>query len=364
MAKPGLLRVILHLLNKKIYLKFGLFACLLCTQSLLIGQNPPPPVVAPCNLTVDAGPDITICLGMGEKLNGSVSAGAGITYSWEPPFGLSNPNILDPTANPTTTTTYTLTATQETANLIVNGGFETGNIAPSTTSYTLAPTPTDIATNAPDYYAILSVPQIAIAFGCNPPIGAYTMVIHGSSSANKDFWCQTISVSPNTDYKISYRVIGIPYILAPAPVIVCKVNGTSVGSVAAPSSLCGEVMADFTWNSGAATSASICLSNATLAGLGSMCAIDDIEVIGCCVAEDEVEVEVYELEVIIDPPIEIRCDNRPITLNASSPHTGAGFAIYVVGIWWRNDIRPDRRAFDPGQHSGILYIKSIRALRL
>lgn len=34
-----------------------------------------------------------------------------ITYSWSPTTGLSNPNIVNPTASPTTTTTYTMTAT-------------------------------------------------------------------------------------------------------------------------------------------------------------------------------------------------------------------------------------------------------------
>ena len=34
-----------------------------------------------------------------------------LTYSWSPSTGLSNPNIINPLANPSTTTTYTLTAT-------------------------------------------------------------------------------------------------------------------------------------------------------------------------------------------------------------------------------------------------------------
>lgn len=34
-----------------------------------------------------------------------------VTYSWSPTTGLSNPNIVNPTASPTTTTTYTMTAT-------------------------------------------------------------------------------------------------------------------------------------------------------------------------------------------------------------------------------------------------------------
>lgn len=46
------------------------------------------------------------------KLYTSVSGGTpGYTYSWSPAAGLSNPTIANPKANPTSTTTYTLTIT-------------------------------------------------------------------------------------------------------------------------------------------------------------------------------------------------------------------------------------------------------------
>jgi PKD repeat protein len=64
------------------------------------------PVVA------NAGPDRTILLGGSTTLAGSASGGlAPYTYSWTPTTGLSNPNIAQPTASPTVTTTYTLTVT-------------------------------------------------------------------------------------------------------------------------------------------------------------------------------------------------------------------------------------------------------------
>lgn len=57
--------------------------------------------------TVNAGPDQTIIATQAAaQLSGSGSAG---TYTWSPPAGLSATNILNPVANPTATTTYTLT---------------------------------------------------------------------------------------------------------------------------------------------------------------------------------------------------------------------------------------------------------------
>lgn len=59
-----------------------------------------------CNIQASAGADVSICIG------GSTTLGAsgGTTYAWTPTGGLSNPNIANPVASPTFTTTYTVTA--------------------------------------------------------------------------------------------------------------------------------------------------------------------------------------------------------------------------------------------------------------
>ncbi len=55
----------------------------------------------------NAGPDVGICIGNPTLLNAS----GGIAYSWLPTSGLSNPNVANPIASPTTTTIYTVTVT-------------------------------------------------------------------------------------------------------------------------------------------------------------------------------------------------------------------------------------------------------------
>ncbi|MCD6502315.1 VWA domain-containing protein, partial [bacterium] len=65
-------------------------------------------------LTADAGPDRYICLGTSTTIGGTPPAGGGVepySYSWSPSSGLSSTTIGNPTASPTTTTTYTLTVT-------------------------------------------------------------------------------------------------------------------------------------------------------------------------------------------------------------------------------------------------------------
>lgn len=60
-------------------------------------------------ISVDAGADLTVPSGTVIQLHGSTSAG---TYSWSPPFAVSDPNVLSPFTTPTETTTYALTAEQ------------------------------------------------------------------------------------------------------------------------------------------------------------------------------------------------------------------------------------------------------------
>lgn len=60
--------------------------------------NPPP---------VSVSPSQTICLGNYVTL----SASGGISYSWAPSTGLSNPNFQNPIANPTVSTQYSVTVT-------------------------------------------------------------------------------------------------------------------------------------------------------------------------------------------------------------------------------------------------------------
>jgi gliding motility-associated-like protein len=60
---------------------------------------------APPVLTM--GPDVTISEGASTVLNVSVTGNI-VSYKWTPSTGLNNPNIEDPKASPSSTTTYTL----------------------------------------------------------------------------------------------------------------------------------------------------------------------------------------------------------------------------------------------------------------
>lgn len=65
-----------------------------------------------CQLTADAGADVSICTGASTTLN--ASALGAVAFSWTPTTGLSDPSIANPIANPTTTTTYVVAITNTT----------------------------------------------------------------------------------------------------------------------------------------------------------------------------------------------------------------------------------------------------------
>ena len=68
-------------------------------------------VIAPLP-TLNMGPDLTIAAGTSTTLNPSVTGNI-VTYQWSPVTGLSNPNIRNPVASPSSTTVYTLNITDD-----------------------------------------------------------------------------------------------------------------------------------------------------------------------------------------------------------------------------------------------------------
>jgi hypothetical protein len=69
------------------------------TDNIQVSVNPLP--------VVSAGNDASICPG----LNTALAAAGAVSYSWSPAAGLSNSSVANPTANPSSTTIYTVTGT-------------------------------------------------------------------------------------------------------------------------------------------------------------------------------------------------------------------------------------------------------------
>lgn len=86
------------------------------TATVTVTVNPLP--------AVNAGTDKTICVGFSTQLQ----ATGATSYVWSPTTGLSNPNVSNPIASPTTTTTYIVTGTD--GNTCVNKDTVIVNVNP------------------------------------------------------------------------------------------------------------------------------------------------------------------------------------------------------------------------------------------
>ena len=81
------------------------------TTTSSLGCNSPPVSanITIQNILADAGPDQIICPGDTVQLGGSPTAFPGYQASWSPSSSLNNPNVFNPLATPSTTTTYVVT---------------------------------------------------------------------------------------------------------------------------------------------------------------------------------------------------------------------------------------------------------------
>ncbi|WP_264521058.1 T9SS type B sorting domain-containing protein [Flavobacterium sp. N1994] len=258
------------------------------TYSISVTDSNIPPVTAslsniiitePANLNVSASPT-TMCSGSSTSLSASGSTG---TYNWTslPVDASLSATGSSQNVSPTQTTTYTVTsASNSTAELIFNGDFTQGNTG-FTTDYqyltVTVPSGTQktygIVTNSNAWFAGFS--------SCTAHGGAGNMMaIDGSNlnAGNDRVWCQTVPVVPGQNYNFSYwiQTVATPN----SANIDVLINGISIGSAIAPAATCGWVQRTYVWNSGASTTAQICLYDRVITASGNDFALDDISFTG------------------------------------------------------------------------------------
>ena len=229
--------------------------------------NPAPIVVSP---------DVALCAGDCTVL----TVAGGDFFVWNPNTDIVDSSLTVQNVCPVVTTTYDVTSFTLGSSLITNGDFSGGNTG-FTSSYNFT-NPTNI-TEAE--YNVIPDPQTYnggfASCGDNTTGSGNMMVVNGSSIVGSTVWCQTVPVSANTDYLISAWLASV-HPTFPA-ILEFTVNGVAVGS-----NLNGSVTTcvweEFfsTWNSGAATSADICITNLNTSIAGNDFALDDISFSPVC----------------------------------------------------------------------------------
>ena len=213
-----------------------------------------------------------------------------LSYTWTPATGLSSTTILDPVVTAIASGWYKLVIDALIPdNLVDNGNFTAGNTG-FTNGYTFIPVPT--GSTSPGDYGVGTNPNLYNTAW--PVIGDHTtgtgnmLIVDGYPTSGTSFWCESIPVTPNTNYIFSYWSA---LLHTPSPSIQIMINGSVVGATFSPTT---SAWANYQveWNSGAATTASICLTDLSIIGGGNDFAVDDISLEPICVDSDSVYVKV------------------------------------------------------------------------
>jgi gliding motility-associated-like protein len=283
--------------------------------------NPAPIVVSP---------DVAICEGDCTTL----TVAGGDFFVWDPNAEILDSSLTSQTVCPTTTTTYTVTSYTEGTNLVTNGDFSSGNTGFNSTYTFFAPINT-----AEAQYNVLANP--AAYNGGFSVCGDHTsgagnmMVVNGSSVVGASVWCQTIPVTPNADYLFSAWLTSV-FAVNPAQ-LQFTINGTPIGGdLNANAVTCTWDEFFSTWNSGAATSATICITNLNTNVMGNDFAIDDISFTPICEQVETITVTVNPLPIVDAGPDQTLCAGDQSVLN------GSGATTYV----WDNGVT-DGVSFTP-----------------
>ena len=252
-----------------------------------------------CDL--ELGNDTTLCIG--NTL--IIDAGNFDSYNW-------NTGDTSSSINVTSAGEYIVTTKKISTNLVVNGDFTNG-----ATGFTSQYSNNCSAPMPQSAYCINENPnEQNIAF---PVFGDHTtgagnmMIVDGATVANRSIWCQTVNVTPNTDYEFS---TWIATVISQNPArLQFSINGVTLGNIFVASSIQGVWNQFFnTWNSGAATSADICILNQNTIAQGNDFAIDDISFASVCIDTDSINVDYVNINYITKDELICKGESKEITL--------------------------------------------------
>lgn len=259
--------------------------------------------------TVISTNDTTICVGGTKQLHSNV----GLNFCWSPTTDLSNPNIADPVATPTTTTTYHLTSFFVSPNLITNGNFSAGNTG-FTSQYHYTPNNT---TEGEYFVGVNPQAWYPAHYGCTDHTtgNGNMMMVNGSPAPDVEVWKTTVPVVANTNYAFSTWICSIS---VPNPAqLAFSINGNSIGNlITASLPPCNWVQFYTTWNSGSAVSATIAIINKNTIANGNDFALDDISFSGLSIKHDSVKITVDHPIVITNNNTTI-CEGNNVQLNTT-----------------------------------------------
>ncbi|MCX6182402.1 MAG: hypothetical protein NT150_10780, partial [Bacteroidetes bacterium] len=267
---------------------------------------------------INLGPDVSMCAGDSVTLT---ATGPYTSYSWN--TGSTASSIKVKTSGTYIVTSY---STGTSGNLVVNGDFQAGNTG-FTSSYVY--NPIEGGAIGEGTYGINKISKDAHwDFGActDHTTGAGKMLVaNGTKTLNQKLWCQTVAVTPNTNYDFSTSV-GSATGTFPA-IMQFSINNIAIGSsFKASTTTCAWGTFNQPWNSGVNTTAQICIINKNTSSTGNDFMLDDIifTKTDTVKVSDTVVVTVNQKPTINLGADKTGCSGSPLTLAA-----GNGFTSYT-----------------------------------
>lgn len=287
---------------------------------------------------VNLGNDTTICAGADLVLD----AGAEYNYefySWS--TGQATQSI---TVN--TPGQYIITTGMVGSNLVVNGDFSAGATG-FTSGYVPGTGGSWGLLSVEGTYAAATSPS-AVHTNFLPctdhTTGTGNMLVVNGAGTPVSLWCQTITVTPNTDYLFSTWItnaLNDPNVAQ----LQFSINGVDLGTPFTTTvNACEWVQFNATWNSGSNTSADICIINQNTSTSGNDFAIDDISFYEVCTVSDTIDVQVESFTVDAGPDLTY-CPNALETITATSDLQGVDFS------WSSGETTADLTATQSGTYT-------------
>jgi gliding motility-associated-like protein len=301
--------------------------------------------------TIHLADTVFVCPMSTDTLHASVSGpDTVVSILWSPSMGLSDTTVLNPAVTVGTVSGwyYFAVTALDTINLVVNGNFSAGNTGFSSSYTYVTPSPTALFPEA--LYTIDTDPSLvhpaASPYGDHTTGTGNMMIVNGAGTAI-DVWCETITVTPNTNYDFSAWVSnwGGGDVGSGIPILQFKINGVLIGTPDT-TAFASDVWHQFhaIWNSGVSTTATICIYDECIALGGNDFALDDIAFHPLCVTRDSVYVDVTPTDTVYKNTDTLVCSTvGVVTLNApagfssylwNSGSTATSFIAGTSGVYW------------------------------